>query len=58
MTKKKKLSRLAEALLEMAAGQHRVGIMDDASYRAIISRHLGPQAPELLKLNQRQSLKA
>ena len=58
MAKKKKLSRLTEALLEMAADQHQVGIMDDASYRRIIIRHLGPQAPELLKLDQRQSLKA
>ena len=42
----KKLSRLAEALLETAEGMHRVGIMDDETYRTITIRHLGkePQA--------------
>jgi putative transcriptional regulator len=58
MARKKKLSKLTEALLETAADQHRCGIMDDASYRKIIIRHLGPQAPELLKLDQRPGLKA
>jgi putative transcriptional regulator len=44
LTNKKKPSRLSEAILEMAADQHRVGIMDDATYRKITLRHLGPQA--------------
>lgn len=44
-TKKKKLSRLTEALLEMAADQHRIGVMDDATYREITIRHLGPEGP-------------
>ncbi len=42
--KKRKLSRLSEALLEMAADQHRIGIMDDETYRQITVRHLGPEA--------------
>ena len=44
MTKTKKLSRLSEALLEMASDQHRIGIMDDAEYRKITIRHLGEKA--------------
>lgn len=44
MTNKKKPSRLSEAILEMAEDQHRIGIMDDATYRKITIRHLGPQA--------------
>jgi len=43
--REKKLSPLAEALLEMAGDQHRLGIMDDAAYRKITIRHLGPEAP-------------
>jgi putative transcriptional regulator len=46
---KKKLSRLSEALLEMAEAQHRLGIMSDADYRQITIRHLGPQAPPTAK---------
>ena len=49
MTRKKTLSRLSEALLEMAGDQHRVGIMDDATYRKITIRHLGPRAPDTAK---------
>jgi len=33
----------------MAEDQHRVGIMDDADYRKITIRHLGPQAPTTAK---------
>jgi putative transcriptional regulator len=44
MTTRGKLSRLSEALLEMAADQHRIGIMDDATYRKITVRHLGKKA--------------
>ena len=43
--KKKKLSRLSEALLEMAGDQHRLGIMDDATYEKITVRHLGEKLP-------------
>lgn len=43
MTKKKTPSRLGEAILEMAEDQHRIGVMDDATYRKITIRHLGPQ---------------
>jgi putative transcriptional regulator len=49
MTRKKTLSRLSEALLEMAGDQHRVGIMDDTTYRKITIRHLGPRAPDTAK---------
>ena len=49
MTKKKKLSRLSEAILEMAGDQNRIGIMDDATYRKITIRHLGPHAPYTAK---------
>ncbi len=41
----RKLSSLAEALLETAEGMHRIGVMDDAAYRKITIRHLGPDAP-------------
>jgi len=43
MTKKKQ-SRLSQAILEMASDQHRIGIMDDATYRKITVRHLGEKA--------------
>lgn len=49
MTKKKPLSRLSEALLEMAGDQHRIGIMSDEDYRKITIRHLGPQASPTAK---------
>lgn len=41
---KKKLSSMAEALLEMAGDQHSIGLMDDATYEKITLRHLGPKA--------------
>lgn len=40
-TKTKKQSRLTKALLETAADMHSVGIMNDADYDKIITRHLG-----------------
>lgn len=40
----KKLSPLAEAMLETAGDLHRAGIMDDATYRKITVRHLGKNA--------------
>ena len=43
----KKLSSLSEAILEMAADQHSLGIMDDATYRKITIRHLGEKANHL-----------
>jgi putative transcriptional regulator len=43
MTDKKTSSRLSEAILEMAEDQHRIGVMDDATYRKITIRHLGPE---------------
>jgi putative transcriptional regulator len=46
---RKKLSRLSEALLETAADMHSVGLMDDAAYRKITIRHLGPQASPTAK---------
>ena len=44
---RKKMTRLTEAILEMAADQHRLGVMDDASYRKITVRHLGERAHAL-----------
>jgi putative transcriptional regulator len=44
---KKKLSSMAEALLETAEGMHRIGVMDDATYRKITVRHLGEKASRL-----------
>jgi putative transcriptional regulator len=41
----KALSPLTEAILEMAGDQHRLGIMDDETYRQITIRHLGDQPP-------------
>lgn len=41
---KKKLSSLAEALLDTAEGMHSIGLMDDATYKKITLRHLGPKA--------------
>ena len=40
----KKPSRLTVELLEMAEAQHRLGIMDDATYHKITVRHLGDKA--------------
>ena len=45
MATKKTPSRIGKAILEMAEDQHRIGIMDDATYHKITIRHLGPQAP-------------
>jgi putative transcriptional regulator len=44
MTIRTKRSRLSSAILEMAADQHRLGVMDDSAYRKIITRQLGPEA--------------
>jgi putative transcriptional regulator len=40
----KKLSKMAEALLETAEGMHRIGVMDDKTYHQITVRHLGGNA--------------
>lgn len=45
MATKKTTSRIGKAILEMAADQRRLGIMDDVSFHKITIRHLGPQAP-------------
>jgi putative transcriptional regulator len=44
MPTKKKLSPLAEAILETAEGLNRIGLMDDLEYRKITIRHLGAKA--------------
>jgi putative transcriptional regulator len=49
MTKAKKLSLISEAILEMAADQHSLGIMDDTAYHKITVRHLGARAHKLSK---------
>jgi putative transcriptional regulator len=46
---KKASSGLSRAILEMAADQHHLGIMDDASYGKITVRHLGEKANALAK---------
>lgn len=46
---RKKMSRLTEAILEMAEDQHRLGLMDDAAYHKITIRHLGDKGSELAK---------
>jgi putative transcriptional regulator len=38
------MDSLTEALLETAEGMHRIGVMDDATYRKITVRHLGSKA--------------
>jgi putative transcriptional regulator len=40
----KKLSPIAEGLLETAEGMHRIGVMSDETYRQITVRHLGQEA--------------
>lgn len=40
-----KPSRMDQELLEMAEAQRRLGIMDEARFRTITPRHLGPDAP-------------
>lgn len=42
MTTTQKSSRLAREIVEMADAQHRLGLMDDATYQKITARHLGP----------------
>jgi putative transcriptional regulator len=44
MTSKKTPSRLSEAILEMAEDQHRIGVMDDATFHKITVRHLAKNA--------------
>lgn len=39
---KKTPSRLGKAIVEMAADQHRLGILDTASFEKITVRNLGP----------------
>lgn len=65
MAARKKLSNLSVALLETAAGQHRIGLMDDATYRKITIRHLGEKgsllaqpisAKEIRDLRERANL--
>ncbi len=40
----KELGRFAEAMLETAEGMHRIGVMNDETYKQITVRHLGPEA--------------
>ena len=41
MTKKKKTSRLAKALLETVEGMHKAGVIDREAYDKITLHHLG-----------------
>jgi len=61
----KKLSKMTEALLETAEGMHRIGVMDDETYRRITVRHLGQQplptakpikGDEIRKLRERANM--
>jgi hypothetical protein len=36
----KKTNRVVEAILETSSDLHRLGIMDDAAYRKIVTRHM------------------
>lgn len=47
MAAKKKLSPMAEAILETAEGLHRIGLMNEAAYRRITVRHLGKKAQSM-----------
>ena len=40
----KKDSEMVDAILETAEGMHRIGAMDNKTYRGIIGRHLGKAA--------------
>jgi putative transcriptional regulator len=41
----KKNNRMDQELVEMAGAQHRLGIMDEPTFRKITVRHLGTDAP-------------
>jgi len=45
MATKKTTSRIGKAILEMAADQRRLGMMDETAYQKITIRHLGSQVP-------------
>jgi putative transcriptional regulator len=48
-TQTKKPSRAGQAILEMAEGQRRLGIMDQATFEKITIRHLGNVSPMTAK---------
>ena len=58
MTVQKKLSSLSSAILEMATDQHRIGVMDDATYRKITIRHLGERASRLAQPISAEEIRA
>jgi putative transcriptional regulator len=58
MATRKKLSNLSIALIEMAGDQHRLGIMDDATYRKITVRHLGERASHLAEPISAEEIRA
>jgi putative transcriptional regulator len=52
----KKISPLAEALLETAADMRKAGLMDKATHEKITLRHLGAtDAPNALRIRGRKS---
>jgi putative transcriptional regulator len=52
----KKLCKLSGALLEMAGGQYRSGLMDRASHEKIIVRLLGPKSfPTVTPISAREN---
>src|SRR5882762_5383651 len=55
MTRKKKPSRLAKALLETAEGMRKSGLLDRSTYDKITLRHLGPEdTPEVAPITAEQ----
>jgi len=54
MAKKKKISRLAKALLATAGDMRNAGLLDRASHDKITMRHLGVAAPKVAPITGRQ----
>jgi putative transcriptional regulator len=55
VTKKKKPSRLAKALLETAEGMRKAGLLDRATHDKITMRHIGPTgAPKVAPVTAEQ----
>jgi putative transcriptional regulator len=55
MTKKKKTSRLAKALLATAKDMNKAGILDDVTYDKITLRHLGAEGtPKVAPISPNQ----
>jgi putative transcriptional regulator len=51
-------SGLTETFLEVAEGMHRIGLMDEAVYREIVVRYIGPNALDNLQPISGQEIRA